>query len=46
MAGFGDGDRSMREEREDRDAYRRGGPGDCKSHCGVDMYQTGMMRVC
>ena len=24
VAGFGEGDRSMREDREDRDAYRRG----------------------
>ena len=24
VAGFGEGDRAMREDREDRDAYRRG----------------------
>ena len=28
-AGVGEGDRGMREDREERDAYRRGG-GDCK----------------
>ena len=35
LVGFGEGDRSMREDREDREAYRRGPmEGRKDTHCG------------